>query len=375
MALAGVITALLSPVCGAIADFNGRRKYWLGASTLILVASSALLWFGKAEPHYAAFILTCVVVGTISLNLSMVFYNAMLPSLAGRKYTGRISGWGWGLGYFGGLVILVIVLYGFVAGKPHWLNTATFEQVRICGPLVAVWTGLFALPLFLLVPDDSVRRTGFFSGIRLGLKELAHTARQMLHQKSKKNILIFLVAQMIYTDGLGTLFAFGGIYAAGTFHMQISEVLLFGIVMNAFAGLGSMVLAQVDDWMGAKFTILLSLFFLTVTGLGIVLITNKTGFWTLGCILALFVGPVQSSSRSLMAQLIPKKKTTEMFGFYILSGKVSTFLGPWLVGSMTLYFNSQRIGMGSMLAFFVLGGIVLHFVPYHKTKTITNDSL
>ena len=343
MALAGILVAIFSPIFGAIADYNGRRKYWLGVFTLLIVISSALLWYAYPEPTYINFTLACVVIGTIGLNIGMVFYNALLPNLAPSDYVGRISGWGWGLGYFGGLLVLVIAFYGFVNAKPTWLNSITFEQIRICGPLVAVWTVIFALPLFVWVPDYSSSHYNMPKAIRYGIKDLISTIKTMPHQRT---ILIFLIAQMIYIDGLNTIFAFGGIYAAGTFHMNLSEVLLFGIAMNAFAGLGSILLAWVDDWLGAKFTILLSLALLIILGLGIVLVTTKIGFWILAGSLSLFVGPVQSSSRSLMAQLIPKEKATEMFGFYILSGKISTFVGPWLLGFMTLQFNSQRVGIG-----------------------------
>jgi len=365
LALAGVLIAILSPILGAIADYSGKRKYWLGAFTVLTIISSALLWYAFPNYTYVDFTLACVVLGTIGLNICMVFYNALLPNLVPSDHIGRISGWGWGLGYFGGLAILIIAFYGFVNTQASWLNSTTFEQVRICGPLVAIWTLLFALPLFAIVPEYPSSELSMMQSIRHGIKSVVLTLKSMMHQKT---IFIFLVAQMIYIDGLNTLFAFGGIYAAGTFHMNISEVLLFGIVMNTFAGLGSFLLAWIDDLLGAKFTILLSLILLALLGLGIVLITNITGFWILACLLSLFVGPVQSSSRSLMAHLVPKEKATEMFGFYILSGKISTFIGPWLLGMITFQFNSQRVGMGSVLIFFVIGAITLWFVRVPKNS-------
>lgn len=356
MALAGLLTALLSPVLGAIADYNGRRKYWLGITTSLIIISSFFLWFAYPNSDYVFYTLTCVVIGTLALNVSMVFYNALLPNLAPQDYVGRISGWGWGLGYFGGLIVLLIAFFSFVNGKPSWLNTETFQQIRICGPLVAIWTFIFALPLFLFVSDFNSRNLNLISAIQKGMIDLKYT---IAHMFKEKNILIFLIAQMIYIDGLNTLFAFGGIYAAGTFHMTLSEVLLFGIVLNAFAGIGSILLAWIDDLIGAKKTILLSLLLLSLFSLGTVLVQQKNLFWLLACCLSLFVGPIQSSSRSLMAQLIPKEKATEMFGFYILSGKVTTFIGPWLVGFLTLEFTTQRVGMGSLLLFFILGAIIL----------------
>ena len=255
---------------------------------------------------------------------------------------------------------MFIAFAAFVNAQPSWLNTQTYEQVRICGPLVAVWTIVFALPLFFLVRDYPSSGFSLSQAITRGLKDLGATIKSIRQQKS---IFTFLIAQMIYIDGLNTLFAFGGIYAVGTFNMSLSEVLIFGIVLNAFAGLGSILLAWIDDLLGAKFTILLSLALLTLFGLGIVLATTKTEFWILASCLSLFVGSVQSSSRSLMTHLVPKEKATEMFGFYVLSGKVSTFIGPWLLGIMTLQFNSQRVGIASILFFFIIGASILMWVP------------
>lgn len=293
----------------------------------------------------------------------MVFYNALLPNISPPAYVGRISGWGWGLGYLGGLAALTLALYGFIEAKPSWLNTANLEQVRISGPLVAIWFAVFAIPLFIYVPEYSAKILPLPQAIRQGLKDLTHTLKTLPQQKA---ILLFLIAQMIYIDGLNTIFAFGGIYAAGTFHLDLTHVILFGIVMNVFAGIGSIFFAWIDDYIGPKLTILLSLVMLIALGLAVVLVKTILGFWIFAGLLSLFVGPVQSSSRSLMAHLVPKEKATEMFGLYIFSGKVSTFIGPWLLGILTLYFNSQRAGMASTILFFIAGACVLCFVKEPK---------
>ena len=360
IALAGVIIAFLSPTLGAIADGSGRRKVWLGFFTLLLIISSGLLWFAYPRLSATYFTLSCVVIGTVTLNVSMVFYNAMLIDITPESRMGRVSGFGWGAGYFGGLLVLVFAYVGFVEAAPAWLDSRTMAQVRICGPLVALWTFVFALPLFFLVPERKVVNLTFRETVTQGVKHLVLAVKTL---RTEKSIGLFLIAQMIYIDGLNTLFVFGGIYAAGTFHMSISEVLLFGIALNAFAGVGSILLAWVDDALGAKNTILLSLVFLFLFGLSIVLVKSTTAFWVLSCLLSLFVGSVQSSSRSFMAQLVPKRQATALFGFYILSGKMSTFLGPWVLGMVTAFFHSQRAGMASVLVFFLLGTVLLCAVP------------
>ena len=183
----------------------------------------------------------------------------------------------------------------------------------------------------------------------------------------QKNIVKFLLAQMIYIDGLNTLFAFGGIYAAGTFQMPLKEILALGIAMNVFAGLGSIALAWLDDFCGAKFTILLSLALLGLTTLCNAVVVEKQLFCVLACLGSVFVGPIQSSSRTLMMHIIPKEKATQLFGLYVFSGKASTFIGPWIFGLMTLEFNSQRAGLGSLLFFFAVGALVLWFVREQTT--------
>lgn len=366
MAIAGIVVAVFCPIIASIATYHGKQKSWIALFTIVIILSSALLWYAYPNPSSEYFTLACVILGTIALNFSMVFYNAILLKLVPSNYIGRLSGWGWGVGYFGGLAILFIAFYGFVNNPSPWLNHQTFEHIRICGPLVALWCGLFTLPFFFFYSDKKTTHLDLSQAISVGLKSLILTIKMLL---TEKRILIFLIAQMIYIDGLNTLFAFAGIYAAGTFHMGLSEVLLFGIIMNAFAGVGCVIFAWVDDFIGAKLTILISLFFLMTLGLAIVIIDNKMSFWIMACCLSLFVGPTQSASRSLMAHLVPKEKAIELFGFYAFAGRISIFIGPWILGFMTFTFNSQRAGMASILVFFVIGAAVLLFV---RESTIMN---
>ncbi len=364
IALSGILIAILSPFFGSIADSRGTRKYWLGVFTVMGIMSSALLWFAYPHVSFVHFVLFCIVLGTVGVNVCCVFYNAMLLDLAPDVYMGRVSGWGWGMGYAGGLAILLIAYYGFVHREPSWLNTDTYAQVRICGPLVAVWIVAFTWPIFKFVPDTirlRVQTKLSFSG---AMQSFFISTNELLQEK---NICIFLLAQMIYSDGLNTLFAFGGIYAAGTFQMIISDVLFLGIVLSACAGLGSAMMSWVNDWIGSKLSILLSLVALLWFGFAIVLAQNKTQFWIFASLLSFFVGSTQSSSRSLMAQLVPEEKAASMFGFYVLSGKISTFVGPLVLGYMTMQFNSQRVGLAAILVFFIVGGGILLTVQPRKS--------
>lgn len=350
-AIGGIIIAILSPIFGAIADHSGRHKRWLLFFTLVCMMGSCLLWF--AYPGLVVYTLFAVILGTVGFEIALVFYNAFLPHIVSPSYLGRISGWGWGFGYFGGIVILSIALFGFVKSPPSWLNQNTFQHIRICGPLVGLWLAIFCVPLFCFLKETPSTQHSLMMAIRLGCKDLYETIRTL---PQSKNLFVYLVAHLIYIDGLNTLFAFGGIYAAGTFHMALSEVILFGIAMNIAAGIGAVLFAWVDDFVGSKSTILISLVFLVIFGAAILLVEHAKWFWIFGLALSLFFGPVQAASRSLMARIVDPKKSTELFGLYAFSGRVTAFIGPWLLGVVTLHFHSQRAGMATILLFFAVGG-------------------
>jgi UMF1 family MFS transporter len=355
-AIAGVMIAILSPIFGSIADHGGHHKRWLIFFTLLSALFTALLWFAYPQVTFIKSTLVCVVLGTICLEIAVVFYNSFLPHLAPQKYLGRISGWAWGLGYLGGIISLSIALFGFIQNPPAWLNLQTAEQVRICALLTAVWYLIFSLPLFIAVPDTESTGIKPLAAVKKGFKDLVLTLKQLSNQK---NLTLYLIAHLIYADGLNTLFAFGGIYAAGTFGMDLSHVILFGITMNLSAGLGAIVLAWIDDYLGSKATILISLFFLITLGVPLLFVHETWLFWSIALTLAIFIGPVQAASRSLMARLTPLEKSTEMFGLYAFSGKITAFMGPWLLGLLTYFFHSQRAGMGSILLFFLVGALLM----------------
>jgi len=356
IAIAGLIVALSSPIIGAIADHTGRRKPWLIAFSLLAIGSSALLWFAAPHATYITYTLVLVMLGTIGVDIAMVFYNALLPHVAPSKMIGRVSGWGWGAGYIGGLIALSICLFGLVTQTPHWLNRAEAEHIRICGPFIAVWFAVFAIPLIIVVKDTPKTGLSLTVATRKGLATLWTTLKQLPRHRP---LLLFLLAHMVYTDGLNTIFIFGGIYAAGTFGMSIDEVILFGIFMNISAGIGSALFAWLDDIIGPKRIIMLALLMLTTFTLIIVTIHSKPLFWVFALCLSLFVGPAQAASRSLMTRLTTPPQRSQLFGLYALSGKVTAYLGPWLVGLITVMMHSQRWGIAVILIFFIIGASLL----------------
>jgi UMF1 family MFS transporter len=362
ISLSGLVVALLGPVLGAVADRTGQRKPWVLLFTVVAAVASAVLWQVEAAPAYVPLALVSVAVANFAFEMGMVFYNAMLPDLAPHARIGRWSGWGWGLGYAGGLVCLGLVLVGFVQAARPWfgLDKSAAEHLRATGPFVAIWMMVFAVPMFALTPDRAGHKGALLADIKAGLATLAATLRNL---GRFRDVLWFLVARMVYTDGLNTLFAFGGIYAAGTFGMGFEELIVFGIAMNVTAGLGAALFAWIDDKLGAKWTIRFSVVALGLLGTVVLLVETKTMFWLFGVPLGLFVGPAQSASRSMMARLAPADMRTEFFGLYALSGKATAFIGPALVALFTDMFQSQRAGMASIVAFFIVGLVLLRRVP------------
>jgi MFS transporter, UMF1 family len=358
---AGLCVALGGPICGATADQNGRRKPWLISFMLICVLATVLLWFVKPSPDYVWLALCLVGVGMVGSEYSYIFYNAMLPDLAPRDRIGRWSGWGWGLGYVGGLLCLLAVL--FVMGKAS-LSSAGVPQelwrIRAGCVLAGVWYLVFSLPLIFRVPDTRGQGKPLARAVRDGAAQLIQTFRQA---RQYKGLFGFLIARMIYIDGLATVFALGGVYAAGAFQMSEREVLLFGVVLNIAAGLGALIFATIDDRIGPRKTILISLAGLIGGGVMILMVHVTLFFWLAGSFLGLFIGPVQAASRSYMARMAPEALRNEMFGLYAFSGKATAFVGPLLVGWLTMLSGSQRIGMSMVVVLLLTGGILMLKVP------------
>ncbi|MGE4553636.1 MAG: MFS transporter [Desulfovibrionaceae bacterium] len=358
---AGLVIGLGGPVLGAVADRCGRRKPWIAAFSALNIAATALLFLVRPDPGWTLFALVCAGLGTVGAEYASIFYNAMLPDLAPPERLGRWSGWGWGLGYAGGLLALILSLYGFVLPPAFFgVSQAAACNVRAVCLLSAAWYLVFSLPFFARTPDAPATGLGLPAAARQGLRQLRESLRRVRRSRS---IALFLLARMVYNDALATMFAFGGIYAAGTFGLGPAEVIAFGIGLNVTAGLGCLVFGWVDDALGSRRTILVSLAALTGLGLVMLLTTSLAWFWGCGLGLGVFVGPVQASSRTWLARVAPEERRNEMFGLFALSGKVTSFAGPLLVGWLTWISGSQRVGMGAVIALFAAGLLLMLPVP------------
>src|ERR1700742_333032 len=259
-AAAGLAIALMSPVLGAIADASGRRKPWIAGFGVLLVIGSGLMWFGKpGDTSAMPPLLLSYAIATVGVEFATVFNNAMMPTLVPPERIGRLSGTGWATGYIGGILSLILVL-GFLAANPEsgrtlfgftplfGLDPVSHQGDRITGPLTAIWFVIFVLPMFMFTPDYPAKRP-VRQALHQGLIELRDTLRDLPKQRS---IAAFLLANMIYTDGLVSLFAFGGIYAAGTFGWNTIQIGTFGIILAIAGTFGGHFGGKLDDALGSK---------------------------------------------------------------------------------------------------------------------------
>jgi UMF1 family MFS transporter len=354
--ITALVVALCSPVLGAIADRGGYRKLFVVVATLICVIATAALYTVLPGQVMAALVL--VVIANIAYEFGTVFYNAFLPDLSPPGRIGTVSGLAWGLGYIGGLLALAFALLTLVQPEVPWFGFSTEdgENIRATNLVVAVWFLVFSVPFLLWVPEDRSRVSVSGRVITEAFAQLRHT---LIEVRKYRQTVRFLLARLVYNDGLVTVFAFGGIYAAGTFGFAFEEVLLFGIVINVFAGLGAAAMGLLDDRIGGKRTIVISLLGLTAAALLAILATSAMWFWIAGILIGVFAGPNQAASRSLMGRFVPHELENEFFGFFAFSGKLTAFIGPFLLGVLTEVSGSQRVGVSVVVVLFVLGLLLL----------------
>ena len=349
ISITAITVAFISPILGAIADNTGYRKSFLVFFTLICCLFTSLLYFPDKGDVFLA--LTFVVISNISFEMGTVFCNSYLNDLSSKKNIGKISGNAWGLGFLGGLLALLVSFLLFDVN-----NSSEVKQVNL---FVAAWFLIFSLPTFFFL-KDSKRQKINKENISSSFSSILQTFKEI----SKYKIIVrFLIARLFYNDGLITIFALGGIFAIGTLNFSMQEVLILGIVLNVFAALGSFVFGLIEDRIGVRKVINLSLVILVIsTFLAFIspwTIYPKLFFWISGVLLGTMVGPNQSCSRSYMAQIIPEDKKNEFFGFYAFTGKATSFLGPLMFGFLTKIY-SQQIGLLSVLVFFIIGLIIFN---------------
>ncbi len=396
-ATAGVLIAIGSPFFGAYADGHGRRKPWIGMLAVVLAVSMTTLWIAtpNAPTSTVYLVLFAFVCATAAAEFSSVFSNAIMPTLVPHNELGRLSGTGWAFGYTGGLISLLLVA-GILLPTPDGktilglepllhLDVGSRESDRLVGPYCAIWYLVFMIPFFLFVPDKQPKRKDGRSAVG----ELLSTLRSL---PGHRDMLHFLVARMLYTDGLTAIFTFGGIYGSSVFGWGALPLGIFGLVLTVVGAIGALFGGILDDRFSAKAVIMASLILILIGAFGILSVDHthvlyfievapkaegSAPFSSIGervflgfaMIIGLVSAPTQASSRSLLARLAPPEKMTQFFGLFAFSGKVTAFLAPFFVATLTEISNSQRIGM-SAIALFIIVGIVL-MLPVKSPRSRT----
>jgi UMF1 family MFS transporter len=392
--VAGLLIAIISPFLGAAADGRGARKPWMAALSLVFLAGLSTLWLGEPGVGFSTILIVLAgfVTATLAAELMSVFSNAIMTGLVPKDELGRLSGTGWAVGYFGGLASLALVA-GLLVPMPGEtttllgldpllkLDSVAHQSDRITGPFAAIWFAIFIIPFFLFVPDRRSTPGTPHPG-RSATAELWDTIKSL---PSTPSLLIFLIARMLYTDGLTAIFAFGGIYGASVFGWGPLELGIFGIVLTLVGAFGALIGGRLDDSLGPKPVIVFALLALIAGAIGI-LSVDKTHiffntevaekiagskpfsaigeqvFLAFAILVGIVSAPVQAASRSLLARLAPASKITQYFGLFAFSGKVTAFLAPFFVAFLTQETGSQRIGMSAVLAFLLIGVIMMLFV-------------
>lgn len=372
LAIAGLVVAVIAPVLGQRTDGSGRRKLWLGINTGIVVVLTALMFFVVGSPQYFLFGAIVVAVGTVFYEIATVNYNAMLTQVSTPATVGRVSGLGWGAGYLGGIVLLLAVYVGLVvsgtdgtSGLLH-VSTADGLNIRIIALISAAWTLIFSLPVLVAVPEieRTARRVrvGFLSSYRVLVRDVG------VLWSENRVIVLFLIASALFRDGLVGVFTFGGILAQGTFGFSSGDVIIFAIAANVVAGVSTMASGRIDDRVGAKPIIVVSLCGLILTGLAVFLLhdSGAIAFWICGLILCLFVGPAQSASRTFLARITPLPRQGEVFGLYATTGRAVSFLAPLLFASFIAWGGAQYWGILGIVLVLAVGLALV--IPIHSRE-------
>lgn len=395
--ISSVVIAVLSPILGSIADQSGPRKPWIAFFAVIKIICVASLWFA-APGSPIIWPMIFMIFASIAAEFSTVFNDSMMPRLVSRDEVGRISNIAWGLGYLGGMIVLIAVVTLLAAnpdtgrtliGLPplFGLDPHLGEDARITGPISALWYFLFILPMFFFTPDAG-RGLPLGKAVRLGLKELGGTLREL---KQRTGITKFLVARMLYQDGVNGLLILGGTFAAGMFGWATVEIGIYGIILNVVAIFGCIAAGWLDRRLGSKIVVIISLILLLAATLGIVstgpgfvffglmpLSVEDSGglfgtaaekaYVLFGLLIGIAFGPVQASSRSYLARSVELSETGRYFGIYALSGRATSFMATLFFSVIAYASGSARLGMATLIIFLTAGLLLLVATPYPANR-------
>ena len=359
--LAGVLVALVAPVLGQRADASGRRKAWLGGATGGMVLCMLALWFVEADPAYFVFGAIVIGLGSVLSEIAGVNYNAMMVSVATPRTVGKVSGLGWGLGYMGGILMLLLVV---IANGAGWWGMPTDNGLayRVIAVGCAVWAVAFVWPIFAFVPElpptKGRAKVGFFASYAVLYRDILGLWR------TARRTFWFLLASAVFRDGLSGVFAFGAIIGSVSFGFSPDQVIIFGIAANLVAGVSTILIGRADDRFGPRSVILSTLSVIVVAGLAVVFLRDlgPVVYWVGGLVLSACVGPAQAASRSYLARVTPAGKESEIFGLYATTGRATSWMSHGLWTILIAVTGATIWGTLGIIAVVLLGLVLMWFV-------------
>lgn len=363
LAISGLTVAVVAPVVGVWVAAPHRRRVTLTVLTgtaVVLIASMSMI---RDSPAYLAPGLLLLALTAACGDLASVPYNAMLRQLSTPQNSGRISGFGWAAGYAGSVVLLLVVYVGFISGSgPErgllGVPVEDGQNVRAAMWLTAAWLAVFALPLlftahrFAGAEGPRPPRLGLFGGYRQLWRDITGEWRR------DRNLVFYLVASAIFRDGLAGVFAFGAVLGVNVYGISAGDVLIFGVAASVVAAVGAVAGGLLDDRIGSKTVIVGSLAAMVAAGITLMTLSGPGAFWACGLLLCLFIGPTQSSARTLLLRMAQEGREGfegVAFGLYTMTGRAVSFLAPWLFSVFVDVFHSDRAGMGGLCTVLVLG--------------------
>ena len=352
--ITGVVVAIIGPLLGSIADKKNYTEFFIKIFTIICISLTCLLWFSKPSKEYLFYTLLIVGLANIFYELSLIFYNSTLKKISEDKSLGKSSGYSFALGYIGGILILIICIKIFIDSDnlPFGLSKDNSENIRATSFLVAFWYLIFSLPFLLNLKKYNYDKVNELTNNIKNFKEL-------IWNKGLNNIGKFLLARMLYADGLNAIIVMGGIFAVGVFNLEIKDLLILSVLMNITAFIGAIIGGYANDKFSSKAVIIFSLVGLILSSSIILFLKSKIIFLIFASINGFFIGPVQSASRVFMTKSIDINNQASAFGLFALSGKLTSFIGPLLVSTITYISNNQKIGFSSAIALLLIGLIIL----------------
>lgn len=373
-AAGAVFIAVLAPALGRGSDDSGARKktlFWLTMAVIVVMLS---LFFVENDWHFLWYGLVMMAAGSIIFELASVPYYAMLRQVSTPKNVGWVSGFGWAMGYLGGIVLLLICYFGFVAGEGDtrgFLNVTTENgmNIRVIALVSAVWFLVFALPLFFAVPEVPLNTNAVAEKLPVSesYQRVWHDVKSMWRED--RDTLNFLIASAFFRDGLAGVFAFGAILAVSVYEIDAADVILFGVAANVIAAAGALIAGVFDDRLGPRSVITFSLVAMLIAGGTLLFVSGPLMFWIFGLILCAFVGPAQSASRTYLTRITQPGREGQNFGLYAMTGRAVSFMAPLafavsvFLGNLVLGTDTDRWGIFGIMSVLGIGLLLLLRVP------------